>query len=155
MSGLVGGAGSKSGFVSDRLDIYAHLNNSSTTYGAMTFADLEGDSTNITQDGDAVTLEKSGIYYITCSFTFTLNGNERFCLGKIMSVSGSRGTDTLAICYDEVVQTDSATSYGNAAAFFTGIFVAGDTIDFSFTSGSGANVTLRSESHASIIRMSR
>ena len=133
--------------------VYAQLNNCSTTYGDMTFGTLTGDTTNITKSGANVTLVKGGIYLISCCFNWVLNGNERYCSGNITSVSGTYSTSIIATCNDEVVQTDSATSYGSATATFVGVFAASDVIKFNYISLSGGNVTNRAESHASIIRI--
>tara|TARA_Y100000310_G_C20538656_1_gene742139 strand:+ start:459 stop:941 length:483 start_codon:yes stop_codon:yes gene_type:complete len=158
MSGLINSegqsiAGSRSGIISDGLDIYAQLNNCSTTYGDMTFGTLTGDSTNITQDGVNVTLVKAGVYYITCTFNWTLNESERYCFGKITSVSGTYSTATLAVCNDEIVKTEAATSYGGATATYVGLFAASDVIKFNYTSGATGDVTNRADSHASIFRI--
>ena len=133
--------------------VYAQLNNCSTTYGDMTFGTLTGDSTNITQSGANVTLVKGGVYFISCCFNWVLNGDERYCSGNIMSVSGTYGSGIIAACNDEVVQTEGATSYGSATATFVGVFAASDVIKFNYLSHSGGNVTNRAESHASIIRI--
>ena len=152
MSGLINSTGSRSGIISG--DIYAQLNNCSTTYGDMTFGTLTGDSTNITQSGANVTLVEAGIYLISCCFCWVQNGSERYCFGHITSVSGTHGVGTgLATCIDQVVQTEGATSYGGATATFVGTFAASDVIKFNYVSGTSANITNRAESHASIIRI--
>ena len=155
MSGIIGGAGSKSGVI-DGLDIYAHLDNCSTTYGDMTFGTFEGDSLNITQSGVNVTLVKSGVYFITCTFNWTMDGTERYVFGQIRTVSGSRGSSQLSLCNDQIeYSADSSTSYGGATATFVGTFVGGDVIKFTYESGEHANAGMRDNTHASIYRIFR
>jgi hypothetical protein len=156
MSGKVGGAGSKSGVVSDRTQIYAHLDDCSTSYGDMTFSTLEGDSTNITQDGASVTLVKPGIYTITCCWNWN-GGNaiERGIFGFIDSVSGSRGTDRMSIANDQLAAGEQFAVYGGATGTFSGYFVGGDTFKFRYNSGDGASATNRADTHASIFKLSR
>ena len=154
MSGIIGGAGSKSGVISDGLDIYAHLDNCSTTQGDMTFGTLEGDSTNITQSGVNVTLVKSGVYYITCCWNWNISGElERYVMGYIESVSGSRGTNRLAIANDQLAAGEAYAVYGGATATFIGDFVGGDTFKFRYVSGDGTSATNRADTHSSIYRI--
>jgi len=154
MSGIINSVGSKSGIISDGLDIYAQLNNCSQTYGDMTFGTLTGDSTNLTQSGANVTLVKSGVYFITCCFNWYMtSGEERYCFGHITSVSGSYGSVALSTCNDQVAREESDNSYGGATATFVGTFAASDVIKFNYSSGSGGDVTNRADSHASIFRI--
>jgi hypothetical protein len=152
MSGLINQVGARSGVISG--DIYAHLDNCSETYGDITFGTLTGDSTNITQSGANVTLVKSGVYFITCTFNWTLNGSERYCFGYIHSVSGSYGDVHLSTCNDQVeYSADAATSYGGATATYVGTFAANDVIKFYYISAQDGNVVNRADCHASIFRI--
>jgi hypothetical protein len=156
MSGKVGGAGSKSGVVSDRTQIYAHLDNCSTAQGDMTFGTFDGDSKNITQDGVNVTLVKPGIYMITCTWNWNgTNAIERYVFGHIESVSGSRGDTTMSIANDQLAAGEQFAVYGGATGTFSGYFVGGDTFKFSYTSVDQASATNRADAHVSIFRISR
>jgi len=122
--------------------------------GNITWDTITGDTTNFTKPSSnhLIQLGIAGIYIINASVTMVLTQNER---NISIQLKDNSGPTVLVHAADEIVYTDSGSSYGSASLTYTGYFPANSQIYFYTSSDSDGNATVSMITHASICLIRR